>query len=80
MDWSPPGSSIHGILQARILEWLAISFSIVSLYIIIILPENFWLGSLEYQGKGQKHVILCLPWWLSGKESTCQCRKHRFDL
>ena len=27
MDGSPPGSSIHGILQARILEWVAISFS-----------------------------------------------------
>ena len=27
MDCSLPGSSIHGILQARILEWVAISFS-----------------------------------------------------
>ena len=27
MDYSPPGSSIHGIFQARILEWVAISFS-----------------------------------------------------
>ena len=27
MDHSPPGSSVHGILQARILEWIAISFS-----------------------------------------------------
>ena len=27
MDCSSPGSSIHGILQARILEWVAISFS-----------------------------------------------------
>ena len=26
MDCSPPGSTIHGILQARILEWVAISF------------------------------------------------------
>ena len=26
MDGSPPGSSIHGILQARILEWVAISW------------------------------------------------------
>ena len=26
-DCSPPGSSVHGILQARILEWIAISFS-----------------------------------------------------
>ena len=27
MDYSLPGSSVHGILQARILEWVAISFS-----------------------------------------------------
>ena len=27
MDGSPPGSSVHGILQARILEWVAIPFS-----------------------------------------------------
>ena len=27
MDYSPPGSSVHGIFQARILEWVAISFS-----------------------------------------------------
>ena len=26
-DYSPPGSSVHGILQARILEWAAISSS-----------------------------------------------------
>jgi len=27
MDCRPPGSSVHGILQARILEWAAIPFS-----------------------------------------------------
>ena len=27
MDCSPPGSSIHGILQARVLEWGATAFS-----------------------------------------------------
>ena len=27
MDCSPPGSSVHGIFQTRILEWVAISFS-----------------------------------------------------
>ena len=27
MDGSLPGSSVHGILQARTLEWVAISFS-----------------------------------------------------
>ena len=27
MDYSSPGSSVHGILQTRILEWVDISFS-----------------------------------------------------
>ena len=34
MDHAPPGSSVHGILQARILEWVAISFSNVILHLI----------------------------------------------
>ena len=29
MDCSPPGSSIHGIFQARVLEWGAIAFSAI---------------------------------------------------
>ena len=28
VDSSPPGSCVHGILQARVLEWVAIAFSI----------------------------------------------------
>ena len=31
MDCTPPGSSVHGILQARVLEWGAIAFSRASL-------------------------------------------------
>ena len=39
------------------------------------------------QSQSQKpSVLFCfnvisqeLPWWLSGKESTCQCRRHRFN-
>ena len=27
IDCNPPGSSVHGIVQARILEWVAIPFS-----------------------------------------------------
>ena len=30
MDCSPPGSAVHGILQARILEWVAMPSSRVS--------------------------------------------------
>ena len=36
MDCSLPGSSIHGIFQARVLEWGAIAFSIQGLYVINI--------------------------------------------
>jgi len=24
-------------------------------------------------------IIGMLPWWLGGKESACQCRRHRLD-
>ena len=37
MDCSPPGSSVHGILQTRVLEWGAIAFSLQTL----IMADNF---------------------------------------
>ena len=41
IDSSPPGSSVHRILQARILEWVAISFSLCVLEIKNkVLSEN----------------------------------------
>ena len=42
MDCSPPGSSIHGIFQARVLEWVAIAFSIVeaSMWLIFVCASN----------------------------------------
>ena len=50
MDCSPPGSSVHGIFQARVLEWGAIAFSkfipLVSPYFIFISTALFWGLSL----------------------------------
>ena len=43
MDCSPPGSSVHGILQARILEWVAIPFS------GIFLTQGLNLSFLHYR-------------------------------
>ena len=37
MDCSPPDSSIHGILQARILEWVVISFSRPRVHIYVLI-------------------------------------------
>ena len=37
LDCSPPGSSVHGIFQARVLEWGAIAFS--KYHIILLMCE-----------------------------------------
>ena len=39
MDCRLPGSSVHGILQARVLEWDAIAFSKMKLVVIIYVGE-----------------------------------------
>ena len=44
MDCSLPGSSIHGISQARVLEWVAISFSISGIQgLQNLIPMYFFL-------------------------------------
>ena len=49
IDGSPPGTPVPGILQARILEWVAISFS------------NAWMWKVK--GKSLSHAqILAMPW------------------
>ena len=42
MDCSLPASSVHGIFQARVLEWGAIAFSVVWAYILSIHPSGSW--------------------------------------
>ena len=57
MDCSTPGSSVHGIFQARVLEWGAIAFSkeisslshyIAFLYFFALIIEEGFLMSLRY--------------------------------
>ena len=40
MDCSLPGSSVHGIFQARVLEWGAIAFSTAYYYMTQIHPSQ----------------------------------------
>ena len=51
MDCSPPGSSIHGVFQARVLEWGAIAFS------VIIGDWNAKVGSQETPGVTSKFGV-----------------------
>ena len=50
MDCSPPGSYVHGILQARVLEWGATAFSdwTTSLILIVHHPNIHWFLQLHY--------------------------------
>ena len=75
IDGSPPGSSVPGILKARTLEWVAISFS------------NAWKWKVK--GKllsrvrllvthGLQPTRLLCPWEFPGKSTGvgCQCLLH----
>ena len=65
MYCSLPGSSIHGISQARILEWHAISFSIVQcLFVLALLSEFFLLkiGEIIWKTFTEKYQINVLFW------------------
>ena len=60
MDCSPPGSSVHLISQARLLEWTAISFSRGSSrprdQTQVCLPQWQVLYHLSHQGSPSKHL------------------------
>ena len=53
MDCNLPGSSVHGIFQARILEWVAISFSNIYCY------HTF--SSVQFSSVTQSCPTLCDP-------------------
>ena len=67
VDCSQPGFSVHGILLARTLEWVAISFSKMRYYIDIIV--------FIYSGCIKDNM--CFPGGTSNKKSTCQCRRQK---
>ena len=62
VDCSPPGSPVHGIFQARVLEWGAIAFSMALLGAIISFPYSaeffFFFQSDERPGTCWKGEVL----------------------
>ena len=43
MDCSLPGSPVHGIFQASVLEWGSIAFSIILVFYKLLKPIHLWL-------------------------------------
>ena len=90
MDCSPLGSSVHWILQERILEWVAISFSRGSswpkdqTHVSCIGKRVLYLWATK-EAPTQRcmriHVYcaspLSFPGGANGKEPACQCRRHK---
>ena len=59
MDCSPPGSSVHGIFQARVLEWGAIAFS-KYLPGVVYKTQSFLVEEGREGGEMWGQVCLCL--------------------
>ena len=62
VDCSPPGSSVPGILQARILEWVAISFSdmqVGTVSIMVTVDTPVLLRSLTHNDDNNDDDSIC---------------------
>ena len=69
---SPPGSSIHGIFQARILEWVSYFLLYVN-YISIKLEEKLKLKTKM----GEKQILRELLWSISQHDKKLCFHEHR---
>ena len=60
MDWGPPGSSVHGILQARTLEGIAMP-SFQGIFLTcgskLHLPASVYIKETEIEGKYMKYIL-----------------------
>ena len=68
MDRGAWRAIVHGITKNRtqLSDWSCVQFTSSPYSKFVYLPKTVIL-------------IPGLPWWLSGKEPTCQCRRHRFN-
>ena len=69
------GTTLCHQRQSRALPTLSPQNSIM-ICVCVWFPHSEWGTSSEIS---LPHLQLGLPWWLRGKESTCQCRRYRFD-
>ena len=61
MDCSLPGSSVHGIFQAIVLEWIAISFSRYIVYSHLIITEDldYYSQVTDKETEAQNGQVTC---------------------
>ena len=74
VDCSPPSSSVHGILQVGILEWVAISFSRCSFW-----PRD-WTQISCIEANALPSELLGKPRWLAVKNPPANAGDMRLGL
>ena len=77
MDFSPPGSSIHGIFQARVLEWVTSAFSITNLD-SILKSKDTTLPTKVHRIKGMVFPVVmygCESWTINEAEHSVVLEK-----
>ena len=72
MDCSLPGSSIHGIFQARVLEWVAIAFSTIYIQFSSVQVSRSVVSD-SVQPHGWQPTRLPHPWDSPGKNTGVGC-------
>ena len=73
MDCSLPGSSVHGIFQARVLEWGAIVFSEIRLCCCCCCCYVAWVVSDSVRSRRRQPTSLSHPWDSPGKNTGVGC-------
>ena len=73
IDGSPPGSTVPGILQARTMEWVAISFSNAGKWEVKVKSWSHSVVSDSLQPHGLQPTRLLCPWDFLGKSTGVGC-------
>ena len=88
MDCSTPGSSVHGIFQARVLEWVAIAFSPIFLwlyakyilYLVFSLTTHFPLYKLNIWKKATELPDSITGLLTPAYECLWNCKKKKIEI
>ena len=76
LDYSPPGSSVHGILQARILEWVAVLFSRATSNLTAFpFPQIIW--NLSKKSFSEINIQVMIQATKSLKHASFQMHSHK---
>ena len=78
MDWSLPGSSIHRIFQARVLEWGAIAFLSANLSKKNLKPIYIWMTLLRLSSvQSLSRVRLFATPWTAARQASLSITNSR---